>query len=85
MLTRQRKDLQGLVGGNFERLAHLNGITAEHYRDIVLPSLGEQVLACNDGLAQDYLLHCVVAAFPDHFHVGALTPFLSILGSTDAK
>jgi len=51
--TKERRELQLLVGNNLERLSEL--VDLEHYRQILRPLL-EQVVQCKDVLAQEYLL-----------------------------
>ena len=51
--TKERRELQLLVGNNLERLGEL--VDLEHYKQILRPLL-EQVVQCKDVLAQEYLL-----------------------------
>jgi vacuolar protein sorting-associated protein 35 len=51
--TKERRELQLLVGNNLERLSEL--VDLEHYKQILRPLL-EQVVQCKDVLAQEYLL-----------------------------
>jgi vacuolar protein sorting-associated protein 35 len=51
--TKERRELQLLVGNNLERLSEL--VDLDHYRQILRPLL-EQVVQCKDVLAQEYLL-----------------------------
>lgn len=53
MRTKERKELQLLVGSNLVRLSQL--VDIDHYRQILHPLL-EQVVQCKDVLAQEYLL-----------------------------
>lgn len=76
---RERAQLADLVGKNLTQLSQLEGLSFELYRDIVLPRVLEQVVACKDELAQGYLMQCVAAAFPDDFHVGTLEALLGAL------
>ena len=72
--TKERKELQLLVGTNLVRLSQL--VDLEHYRQILRPLL-EQVVQCKDVLAQEYLLEVVTQVFPDEFHLRTLDQFLS--------
>lgn len=76
---RERAQLADLVGKNLTQLSQLEGLTFQLYRDVVLPRVLEQVVACKDELAQGYLMQCVAAAFPDDFHVGTLEALLGAL------
>jgi vacuolar protein sorting-associated protein 35 len=76
---RERAQLADLVGKNLTQLSQLEGLTFQLYRDVVLPRVLEQVVACKDELAQGYLMQCIAAAFPDDFHVGTLEALLGAL------
>lgn len=73
--TRERQELQLLVGSNLVRLSQL--VDLESYRNVILHPLLEQVVQCRDVLAQEYLLEVVTQVFPDEFHLHTLDQFLS--------
>lgn len=52
--TKERQELQLLVGSNLVRLSHL--VDLETYKSTILQPLLEQVVQCRDVLAQEYLL-----------------------------
>lgn len=52
--TRERQELQLLVGSNLVRLSQL--VDLESYKSVILQPLLEQVVQCRDVLAQEYLL-----------------------------
>ncbi|KAE9981226.1 hypothetical protein BLS_001665 [Venturia inaequalis] len=72
--TKERQELQLLVGSNLVRLSQL--VDLENYKQILRPLL-EQVVQCKDVLAQEYLLDVVIQVFPDEFHLHTLDQFLS--------
>ncbi|KAF2872161.1 vacuolar protein sorting-associated protein 35 [Massariosphaeria phaeospora] len=72
--TKERKELQLLVGSNLVRLSQL--VDLENYKKILNPLL-EQIVQCRDVLAQEYLLEVVTQVFPDEFHLHTLDQFLS--------
>ncbi|CAN6619228.1 vacuolar protein sorting-associated protein 35 [Trichomonascus vanleenenianus] len=74
--TRERQELQILVGSNLVRLSQLEGIGKQYYRQTILPAILEQVVQCRDVLAQEYLLDVIVQVFPDEFHLYTLDLFL---------
>jgi vacuolar protein sorting-associated protein 35 len=76
---KERGQLADLVGKNLTQLSQLEGLTFQLYRDVVLPRVLEQVVACKDELAQGYLMQCIAAVFPDNFHVGTLEALLGAL------
>ncbi|KAH8161962.1 hypothetical protein CIB48_g6291 [Xylaria polymorpha] len=58
--TRERKELQQLVGSNIVRLSQL--VDLEAYKNGILAPLLEQVVQCRDVLAQEYLLEIITQA-----------------------
>lgn len=72
--TRERKELQQLVGNNIVRLSQL--VDLESYKNGILAPLLEQVVQCRDVLAQEYLLEIITQVFPDEFHLHTLDQFL---------
>lgn len=72
----ERRELRLLVGTNLVRLSQLESITVDLYSSIVLPKVLEQVISCNDEIAQEYLMECIIQVFPDEFHIQTLEPFL---------
>ena len=73
--TKERQELQLLVGSNLVRLSQL--VDLETYKSTILQPLLEQVVQCRDVLAQEYLLEVVTQVFPDEFHLHTLDQFLS--------
>ncbi|KAH6646145.1 vacuolar protein sorting-associated protein [Truncatella angustata] len=73
--TRERKELQLLVGSNIVRLSQL--VDLEAYTNGILAPLLEQVVQCRDVLAQEYLLEIITQVFPDEFHLHTLDQFLA--------
>ncbi|KAI5862626.1 vacuolar protein sorting-associated protein 35 [Durotheca rogersii] len=73
--SRERKELQLLVGSNIVRLSQL--VDLEAYSNGILGPLLEQVVQCRDVLAQEYLLEIITQVFPDEFHLHTLDPFLA--------
>lgn len=72
----ERKELRLLVGTNLVRLSQLESINVELYSSIVLPKILEQVVNCNDEIAQEYLMECIIQVFPDEFHIKTLEAYL---------
>ena len=93
--TKERQELQLLVGNNLVRLSQLVDLDA--YKAVILQPLLEQVVQCRDVLAQEYLLeglpictslsyvqqlirHPVITqVFPDEFHLNTLDQLLSAI------
>lgn len=66
---RERRELQDLIGKNLQAMSQLDGVTADLYSRAILPRVLEQVVACQDVIAQQYLMECLIQAFPDEFHL----------------
>lgn len=93
--TKERQELQLLVGNNLVRLSQLVDLDA--YKTVILQPLLEQVVQCRDVLAQEYLLeglhtptsllYCqeliqnlvITQVFPDDFHLNTLDQLLSAI------
>ncbi|CAH1715227.1 unnamed protein product [Aphis gossypii] len=73
---KEREELKILVGTNLVRLSHLDSITLDKYRKVVLPGILEQIVSCRDAIAQEYLMECIIQVFPDEFHLYTLNVFL---------
>lgn len=82
---RERHELRILVGASLVRLSQLEGMTRQFYTDKVLPRILEQVVACKDPMAQQYLLDCTVQVFPDDFHLASLSLLLSTCSQTQKQ
>jgi vacuolar protein sorting-associated protein 35 len=74
---KERLELRLLVGTNMVRLSQLESIDLERYQKMVLPGILEQVVSCKDGIAQEYLMECLIQVFPDEYHLSTLNAFLN--------
>jgi vacuolar protein sorting-associated protein 35 len=77
----ERKQLQVTVGENILRLASLSGVDQKMYQSLVLPKILEMVVQCKDTMSQQYVMECVIQAFPDEFHLSTLEPLLEATSS----
>ncbi|KAL8971733.1 MAG: hypothetical protein Q9197_003125 [Variospora fuerteventurae] len=75
--TKERQELQLLVGSNLVRLSQL--VDLEAYETVILQPLLEQVVQCRDVLAQEYLLEVITQVFPDEYHLNTLDQLLSAI------
>lgn len=81
----ERNELRVTVGENIIRLSSLEGLTYEIYKNTVLPKILEIIVICKDTLAQQYLMECVIQAFPDEFHLQSLEALLETTASLNAN
>lgn len=77
---KERLELRLLVGSNIATLSRLVGSSLNLYRDNVLPAILDQIVSCNDAIAQEYLADCVAQVFPDEFQLATLDPFMQTCG-----
>jgi vacuolar protein sorting-associated protein 35 len=86
---KERNELKILVGENIVRLASLNGLTLEIYRDEVLPKIINILLESKDQLSQQYLMECIIHAFPDDYNIHCMGTILdtctSLVPTVDIK
>ncbi|OAO13529.1 vacuolar protein sorting protein [Blastocystis sp. ATCC 50177/Nand II] len=81
----ERKELKVLVGTNLGCLSQLEGIDAEYYRNRILPALVNEIISCNDPIAQEYLTESVIQVFPEDFHLAGLGHTLECLSHLHAS
>jgi vacuolar protein sorting-associated protein 35 len=72
----ERSELRVTVGENIIRLGHLEGLTYDNYRAIVLPKILDIIVICKDPMAQQYLMDCIIQVFPDEYHLQSLEALL---------
>lgn len=73
---RERMDLRVLVGTNLFRIANLEGIDEQLYKNALLPRLRDQILGHKDTITQQYLMDITIQVFPDEFHLCTLEALL---------
>ena len=73
---KEREQLKILIGENITRLSSLNCVNVELYQKKVLPKIIEILLESKDSLSQQYLLECVVHAFPDEHNIACMNMLL---------
>ena len=73
---KEREQLKILIGENITRLSSLNCVNGEVYQKQVLPKIIEILLESKDSLSQQYLLECVVHAFPDEHNIACMNMLL---------
>ena len=84
---RERRDLKILIGENINRLSSLEGLSNELYKDKILPKLIEIILDRTDNkfdpLAQQYLMECIIQAFPDEYNIQCMDAILQTASQLD--
>lgn len=75
----ERNELKILVGSNLVILSQLDSINVDIYKEKILPEILQQIIKCNDSIAQNYLLDVIIQIFPDNFQIASLNLFLESL------
>jgi vacuolar protein sorting-associated protein 35 len=73
---KERNELKVLVGENITRLSSLEGLSLEIYQNDVLPKIITILLESKDQLSQQYLMECIIHAFPDDFNIQCMSTIL---------
>ena len=74
---KERTELKILVGESLNRLSLLDGLTIEIYEKEVLPKLIETIIESNDALSQQYIMECIIHAFPDSYNIKCIEMILN--------
>ena len=86
---KERRELRTIIGTAIDRIGNIEGLQLDMFRDHVLPELLRQVSACNDRIAQQFLMDSITQVFPVSFHVQTLDMYLrgvlDILSEVDAR
>ena len=86
---KDRNELKILVGENITRLSSLEGLNVDIYQNKVLPKLLNIIIECKDEMSQQYLMECIIHAFPDEFNIACLENILNntqkLVSSVDIK
>mmetsp|Transcript_5382 Transcript_5382/g.7931 ORF Transcript_5382/g.7931 Transcript_5382/m.7931 type:complete len:829 (+) Transcript_5382:38-2524(+) len=69
---KERFQLRTLIGMNINSLSNLDCVNVERYAAEILPKLIETITKYNDIMAQDYLMQCIISAFPDEYHLATI-------------
>jgi len=89
MREKERNELKVLVGENIIRLASLNGLSLEIYKNEVLNKMITILLESKDQLSQQYLMECIIHAFPDEYNIHCMDTILDtctkLVPSVDVK
>ena len=75
----ERNELKILVGENITRLSSLNGMTNELYENTILPKIINILLETKDKLSQQYLMECIIHAFPDEYNIKCMEKILEAI------
>ncbi|KTB00071.1 Vacuolar protein sorting-associated protein 35 [Nakaseomyces glabratus] len=74
--TKERKELQILVGSQLVRLSQIIDDNFDMYDKQILPTILEQVVQCRDFVSQEYLMDVICQVFSDEFHLQTASTLL---------
>ncbi len=74
---KERNELKVLVGENIIRLSSLNGLSLDIYKNEILNKMISILLDSKDQLSQQYLMECIIHAFPDEYNIHCMDTILS--------
>ena len=80
---KERGDLKILIGENINRLSSLEGLSLDLYKDKILPKLIEILLENRDSLSQQYIMECIIQAFPDEYNIQCMDEILKTATQLD--
>ena len=80
---KERDELKILIGESMNKLSSLESLNLELYEQLVLPKLINIILSSEDKLCQQYLMECIIHAFPDSFNVKCIEKFLETISSLE--
>ena len=66
---KERENLKPLISETITRLSLMEGLTIELYENEVLPKLMEIIFMYNDPISQEYIVECIIRAFPDTYNL----------------
>lgn len=76
---KERAELKILVGENVVRLSSLDGLNLNMYQQEILPKIINILLESKDQLSQQYLMECVIHAFPDEYNIHCMQTILDTM------
>ena len=84
-IPEMRNYLKVLVGENITRLASLKNLNSEIYREQILIPIIQIICDCNDDISQQYIIECLIIAFPDEYNIKSMDIILNSLPRMNNK
>ena len=76
---KERDELKILIGESMNKLSSLENLTIDLYEKNVLPRLLDIIINSKDKLCQQYLMECIIHAFPDSYNVKCMERLLDAI------
>ena len=80
---KERDELKILIGESMNKLSSLESLNIDIYEQNVLPKLLNVILNSKDRLCQQYLMECIIHAFPDSYNVKCMERLLEAISSLE--
>ena len=80
-----RNDMKVLIGENINRLACLNNLNSDFYRNKILIPIFQIISLSNDDISQQYIIECLIHAFPDEFNIKSMDIILNSFSNMNPK
>ena len=61
----------------------MEGLSLDLYKDKILPKLTEILLENRDALSQQYIMECIIQAFPDEYNIQCMNEILKTATQLD--
>ena len=79
MRDKERDELKILIGESMNKLSSLENLNIDLYEKNVLPKLLNIIVNSKDKLCQQYLMECIIHAFPDSYNVKCMERLLDAI------
>ena len=76
---KERDELKILIGESMNKLSSLENLSIDLYEKNVLPRLLDIIINSKDKLCQQYLMECIIHAFPDSYNVKCMERLLDAI------
>jgi vacuolar protein sorting-associated protein 35 len=76
---KERDELKILIGESMNKLSSLENLNIDLYEKNVLPRLLDIIINSKDKLCQQYLMECIIHAFPDSYNVKCMERLLDAI------
>ena len=80
---KERNELKVLIGESMTKLSSLENLNIDIYEQNVLPKLLNILLNSKDKLCQEYLMECILHAFPDSYNVKCIENLLEAISNLE--
>ena len=80
---KERDELKILIGESMNKLSSLDNLNLDIYEQNILPKLLNIILNSKDKLCQQYLMECIIHAFPDSYNVKCIEKLLEAISELE--